>query len=427
MATRNRFFQLAAATLLLLLILSMVVFAAIDPRGMFNLKATENLYPKKFSFFNNETFIKPYKVIAYTPDFLITGNSIANTAFNPAHPFFAGQKTYSYGMAGAGIYTNYRTYQHILDQPPKKIIHVVDFSAFFSTNPTNNKDFIEKSDTGKRLRFNQSGEKNHSVFLQYIKDYSLLLFSFQIALDSMETIQRQNEDGWFLKEDGTWGGGSSQTGKPQRKRLVYVEKEIFMRPLLSTRKDQPFYLSDQGENTLDYFKKYLAVLYTQNTDTTLLIPPAHARVYETLFVQNRWDNYREWKKAIVLINEELANHHKRPPYPIWDFSGYNQFTTESVPDANDKVTRMQWFYDSVHIKPELGTQVLDTMTTDTQDASFGLKITSLNVDSQLFKMEQDHLAYQKDHPQDSAEIYNLCISILDDNKRCMTNTAHALP
>jgi len=389
---------------------------------MTNLLTIEHINAKKFSFFNNETFIKPYTVINYNPEYIVNGNSVANTAFDTNHAFFEGKKTFSYGMAGSGIYTNYRTYQHIQDKQPEKVLHVIDFSSFFSQNPTNNTSYIEKSDTGKRLRFRENNEKNSSVFLQKIKDYGLLLFSWEIAIDSLETIRRQQEDGWFLRPDGTWGGGSSQTGKPQRKRFLYVEKEIFIRPFVNSSSESPFFLSSHGENTLDYFRNYLSILYKNKTATTLLIPPAHARIYETLFMQNRWRDYKDWKRSIIRINEEVAAHHKQTPYVVWDFSGYNQFTTESVPSSVDKSTRMKWFYDSVHIKPALGTAALDVMVGHRQNDTFGSKITSMNVDAQLNQMYQGHIMFQKTNTLDSTEIHNLCVSVFHDPQRCTEKT-----
>lgn len=401
-----------------LILTSSILLLLIDPRGIFNFITLKNINEKKFSFFMRETFIKPYQVKTYNPKFVILGNSVASTAFDAKHPYFNSKKTYSYGVAGSGIYINYRSYQHMHDKKPDAILQLLDYSAFFSNSPTNHASAIENSDTGKRLAFSANGEINNSAWFQKFKDYSLLASSFEIANDAIESIMRQNEDGWHLLPDGTWGGGSSQAGKPQRKRFLFVEKETFMRPLTSNANNQPFFINNASENTLMYFENYLNALYADGMTTTLMIPPAHARVYETLFVQNRWTDYRQWKKLLVLTNIHVAATHNQTPFPIWDFSGYNSFSTEPVPVMMDKTTRMQWFYDSVHIKPDLGRKVLDTMMLKPSDNTFGMLLTINNVETQLQSMYQAHLIYQLNHPEDINDIQQSCEAVFHDAERC---------
>ena len=89
-----------------LILTSSILLLLIDPRGIFNFITLKNINEKKFSFFMRETFIKPYQVKTYNPKFVILGNSVASTAFDAKHPYFNSKKTYSYGVAGSGIYIN---------------------------------------------------------------------------------------------------------------------------------------------------------------------------------------------------------------------------------------------------------------------------------------------------------------------------------
>lgn len=393
----------------------------IDPRGMFRMASIDGINAKKFSFFQREHFIKPYQILSFQPRTVLLGNSIANSAFDLQHPALVNSHAYSYGIAGAGTYTNWLTLLHTQDALPETVIYLLDFSAFFAANASQSKQVIEQSDLPHRLYYHADGSQNHGRWLQVIKDYALMLLSWDILHDCLETLQRQDEDGWHLQADGSWGGGSSQVGKPQRKRLLYVEKEIFFRPLLSHPSGLPFFEGKNGENTLAYFQSTIRLLQERNVRTILVIPPSHARIYETLFTQRRWNDYRIWKQQLVSINERIAQELGKPPLPLWDFSGYNAYTTETVPPPGDKLSRMQWFYDSVHFKPALGNKILDVIFGKSDKQHFGQPLTSNTVDAQLEQMSHDHLAYTNTHPDDSQDILDACISVAHNANQCTTS------
>lgn len=422
MITPTRFIACLLGTVLSLSVICAAATLLMDPRGLFGLVSIEGINSKKFSFFQREHFIKPYQVIQFQPDTLLLGNSIANSAFDLHHPALANAHVYSYGIAGAGMYTNWLTLLHIQDQLPHTVVLFLDYSAFFAENKSQSKQVIDQSDLPRRLRYHSDGSINHRRPLQVINDYFTALLSWDAIADCLETWRRQNEDGWHLQSDGSWGGGSSQTGKPQRKRFLYVEKEIFLKPLAAQRRDLPFFQAADGENTLAYYEAILNLLQQHNVNTILVIPPAHARLYEALFVQHQWAAYQIWKRQLVAINERLAASTGHTPFRLWDFSGYNPYTTESVPPLNDKQTRMQWFYDSVHFKPALGSNILETLFNPHASPSIGLLLTSATVESQLTRMEQGHLDYASTHPEDVNDIVAACRSVSQNVSACDADT-----
>lgn len=399
----------------------------IDPRGLFNAILVDGINAKKYSFFQREHVIKPYTILGFKPASILIGNSIANSAFDLSHPFFENRRTYSYGIAGAGVYINQISLNQLNQSLPESALYILDFSAFYAANAGNNKDLVAQSGLPARLKFHTNGKKNYSYFLQVMKDYSLTLLSWEITADSIETWRRQQEDGWHLLPNGAWGGGSTQVGKPQYKRFQYVEREVFFRPLANQPATIPFTRLPDQIDTLTYFESILTYLYSKKIETTLVIPPAHARTYEMLFIQDRWRDYVAWKTDLTYINHRVATTHGKRPFPLWDFSGYNQHTTETVPDRVDRQTRMQWFYDGVHIKPALGTLMLDIMSGQPDDHKIGQQININSVASQLANMFADHQRYAASHPADVNDLLNSCQAVMPEPSRCFAPVSQTPP
>jgi hypothetical protein len=89
------------------------------------------------------------------------------------------------------------------------------------------------------------------------------------------------------------------------------------------------------ESTLNYFRSLLDIVYRDNVDLRILISPSHARLWEAPDSVGLWKKFEQWKREMVQINEQQANKYGKTPFPLWDFSGYNTFTTEEVPPLDN--------------------------------------------------------------------------------------------
>ena len=115
---------------------------------------------------------------------------------------------------------------------------------------------------------------------------------------------------------------------------------------------------------------------------------------------------------MVRLNEQVAEEYHRQPFPLWDFSGFNSYTTEAVPKLGDKVSMMEWFWESSHYRKELGDRVLDRVLDytdpDRQIADdFGVLLTSGNIEQHLEAIRQSREAYEQAHPEEVKEIQEL--------------------
>ena len=136
-----------------------------------------------------------------------------------------------------------------------------------------------------------------------------------------------------------------------------------------------------------------------------MIGPAHARQWETVAVAGRWDLWEEWKRRLVMMNEDEARRAGRAPFPLWDFSGYNWMTTEPFPEAGDRGRRMTWYWESSHFVKEAGDRVLDRVAGKRDAADdFGVLLSSPMLESHLNAIRRGREEWKLRYPVDVAEI-----------------------
>jgi len=420
MPTKTKFLGIFLCVFGGLFAVTALISIVIDPFGMFRVINIDGFNSKKFSYLS-ETFIKPQEVAKSGASYIFIGDSRANTTFASSldHDYFRGAKIYSAGMAGHSLYADYRMLQHIQDMKISHVIVIIDHLSFFSYSPLKQSFVAENSDFSHRLNYHEDGTKNYAQWLQKFKDTLLLICSFNILQESIETIQKQNNELWYSLQNGTWGGRYAYGDKPQRKYFEAMEKDLLVRPLTSIPDETKFYDEKSNINTFSTFNNFISLAQRSKISVELIIPPTHARMFEILFSMNRWSDYEEWKRKIVSINEQVAAEQNSTPLTIWDFTSYNNITTETVPPFSEKQARMRWFDDDVHVHPEFGKLMLDEMTNYTGDNEFITKLTSMSVENQLANLRAGHKKYVQQHPKDAQQIYSFCLNAYKDKSRCI--------
>jgi hypothetical protein len=112
------------------------------------------------------------------------------------------------------------------------------------------------------------------------------------------------------------------------------------------------------------------------------------------------------------INLEEARAAGANPFPLWDFSGFTELTTEPFPPLGDKETKMRWYWESSHYKKELGDLVLDRMFDYKHPdrevpKDFGVLLTPENIESHLAWIREGRERWAKQFPEDVREIAEL--------------------
>jgi hypothetical protein len=99
-------------------------------------------------------------------------------------------------------------------------------------------------------------------------------------------------------------------------------------------------------------------------------------------------------------------------FPLWDFSGYNDITTEMVPANEDSKTRMRWYWESSHYRTETGDMILNRMFQiasgeSTQGSDFGVLLNRATLEAHLSSIRLARQRYAEQRPQEVAEVADL--------------------
>jgi hypothetical protein len=138
------------------------------------------------------------------------------------------------------------------------------------------------------------------------------------------------------------------------------------------------------------------------------VHPSHAWDLEIIRRSGAWEQYEEWKSrlAAAISSAQAAG----APVALWDFSGYNCVTTETVPAFG----RMRWHHDVAHYNQAVVAPVilarmlgktpsaLDSRDGSCDSRSFGIELTRANVQSVLAETRRAQPDYERSHPDDMA-------------------------
>ncbi|MGR9106081.1 MAG: hypothetical protein ACU843_04030 [Gammaproteobacteria bacterium] len=394
-----------------LLIIAVVIFNyLVDPYSIYNSPRWEGVNANKPVLFRHLRLTKAHSVALARPDALLIGSSRTEHGLDPEHPALRPlYNTYNLALNGATIYENLRYFQHAnAVRPLKKVVLGIDFFQFNAYRPSR-PDFDEA-----RLSSDAFGDTRK---VSPTTDLLSTLASIDAFIDSFKTLSQQsNRNNVILprgqvkqpdEESITLRSGALHSAALFSE-LNYIVHLYFPRPY--KRFD---FISDDGlVNTFDYFRRILEDSHRKNIDLTILISPAHARQWELVAAAGLWDKWEMWKREVVRVNEEVARWYRREPFPLWDFSGYNTYTTETVPKRGDRKTTMKWYWESSHYRQALGDLVLDRVLgysdPDREIADdFGVPLSGANVEEQLRLVREGHRQYGIAHADEVREIEDM--------------------
>lgn len=132
------------------------------------------------------------------------------------------------------------------------------------------------------------------------------------------------------------------------------------------------------------------------------ISPSHARQWELLNTLGLWPQWEAWKRTLVQTSHHIFGEGK---YALYDFSGYNSFTTEPVPPFGS-ANQMAYYWESNHYTPALGNYVLDTLLSHqaNSDPLFGIKLNKTSIEKALKEIEQKAQNYRLVHHDDISDL-----------------------
>ena len=153
-------------------------------------------------------------------------------------------------------------------------------------------------------------------------------------------------------------------------------------------------------SSFEIYRQILAFCHENNINLKLFISPIHAVQLEVMDGLGLWHALEVWKRQLAQINEETATQFGQPPYPLWDFAGYNSFTSEPVLRRDNPQGRMNHFSDPLHYNRKVGNRILDTIFDRVYTPGFGVRLTSDSIEQDLARIRRERAIWRETNPDD---------------------------
>ena len=130
----------------------------------------------------------------------------------------------------------------------------------------------------------------------------------------------------------------------------------------------------------------------------LFIQPMHADLLETFDLLGTWPAYEMWKRELVRVSHREWLRSGRTVARVWDFSGYDQYSTENLPSRSDRDAHLRWFWEPTHYSKALGDIILTRMFGG-PDTGYGVVLTAETIEAHLSEIRERRKSYRKSHPE----------------------------
>jgi hypothetical protein len=392
-------------TLLTGIIISIACFAAfnwlVNPYNIFSTPVIKGFNAYKIEVTSHGRMSKIYEVNRLQPDIVILGSSRSLAV--PVEPLQnESESAYNLALANGSGYEMYRMFQHANAVHPLSKVIIGIGEGFGGGAFTN---FVED-----RLRVDAENQATNSWRIIAYRDVFTSLFSADALRSSIRTLRKQPEldlEEYLIYDKRrriSNAGGHHQM-------FQELEHQYIAASGISGIKDceyrQPEPAAVQAAKS-PYFEKMMQLAYQQDIQFYIFFSPMHARLYEIHCMTGGMRGIENTKRAIVKTVKVVAERLGKMPYPVWDFTGYNSITTETLPALGDTTTLMNWYWEGSHYTREAATLILDKMLGKGENTpdDFGVRINASNIEQQLRAIHEQRKQYHATHRADVKELIN---------------------
>lgn len=295
---------------------------------------------------------------------LILGTSRATYGYDPTHKYFE-QPAYNAAIPGGTMYENLLYLKETLKGATlKNVLLVLDYRMFTATKQ-------------KRVNDFESYFENDNLKFKY-------LFSLTQLRDSISTIKDKPNNIKIYLDNGFREENISLKRRKNQYNFMIEDESTYYEGYSTD-----YLYGDTQNSSFDDFRRFLALIKENDLNLTIIYGPSHIRLWEALDYYLDYDLWLKWKKDVVL-EVDAQNKSINKKITIYDFSTYNEYTDEKIPEENKE---MKYFFDSNHYKKTLGNLVLDYLNNDFTAENFGVEINIDNIDSHLENLKDNRVKY----------------------------------
>src|SRR5258705_4944852 len=371
--------------------------AAVDPYLLFNMPRLAGFNDKKPSVESQERLMKAYEVVRAAPNGLILGTSRVAIGLDTAHAAWPAKArpVYNLGVAGADPFTSYRYLQHVLAHRDVTVVVLgLDFEYFLVG---------KKRDRSAPLAFesylsvDRDGRWDPNRRWYHLRDLAEPTLTLEALADSLATAKASRR-GETL--DVSPSGSLSEAGFRRETAELGAAPLFAQRNLYNIRTYRGRTFPQDGAGQADApgladLRAIIALCRARGIQLELFAQPMHADLLETLDLLGAWPAYEAWKRELVEVSRGGA---PGAAVRVWDFGGYDQYSTETLPESSDRGARLRWFLEPSHYTKALGSLIL-TRIFGGREMSYGGVLTAETIEARLADVRARRAAYHASRPE----------------------------
>jgi hypothetical protein len=399
-------YLLAWLGLVAVLLLAVAVCnGVVDPYGVFRAVDRVGFNHVKPAAGAHGAMGKAYQVLRVQPRGLVLGNSRAEVGFDPKHPAWpaAAQPVFNAALPGTDSTTSLQTLQHVLASPggkPSVVVWGIDFMDFLvdPRMPPPSLTAAAVAGTGGRWLTQSDGSDNPMRWRQQLRDYAESTLTMTALLDSVQTVASQrnpyasdltplgfNPMQDYIKisaDEGYWN--------------VFSQKDVANLQAYLRRPKSILDAGGRSSYALEDVQRVIQLCQQNGIALHLVVYPYHAHLLEIMRISGHWQVLEDWKRALVRMAESAAQPGQ--PVPLWDFSGFNAYTSEDIPARGDRKASMQWYWEAGHFKSALGGLMLNRIFgAGGAGTEWGVRLQSSNLEAQISALQTQEQDYRRQH------------------------------
>lgn len=371
------------ALAVLLLVAALTGFNAwVDPYAVFRDHAAGDV-PQRIM---NERIFKTVKLAREPADVVFIGTSRSDIGIAREQPVLPGKRLVNLSTFGQPIYETRRLLERALqDGKPRSVVLGLDFFAFNALfDPPS--DYVED---------NYSETRKAALLLS--------VSTLSSGISRLRHPQPGADDCCYL--DGFRTPNPLERLRGSYHHFFTASERMYLMEKYLPYPECTFAYARRGremESTLQDLRAILELAHRNHIDLRLFVSPSHARQWETLAAGGLWASWEDWKRKLVALDEQEAKRAGQPPFPLWDFSGYDEVSSEELP-GDGEPRLMENYSDSSHYTPAIGRRVVARLFGAGND-DWGTLLTSANVEAHLAAIRAARERYRAGHPRDVEEI-----------------------
>ena len=398
---------------LVIWLLAAVVFAAavlalnvaVDPYGILGTPRVGGLTSEKLAAAERPRLTKPYLVEQTVPagpwSTLVIGASNADVGFDPNSAAWPAEARPVFNLAidGADPDIQARFLQHALATAQPKLVLIglsledaMVFPVTRRLSAAASTQYVFES----RMRVRADGSPNPGYARARLEDFAFATFSSQALTDSLTTLLRQNDpERTHETAQGLNSAGSfARWVRTEGSYSLVMNKDREKTPQLLTWSFDP-------KTTTAGIGAMIRDSRAKGARVIVFIMPGYVDQMEILRQAGATPLFEQWKRDVVLVVEQAGG---AEPVPLWDFSGYSPYTTETLPGPGDMKAPLRWFWEFVHFRAALGDLMVQRMLGTGGPPEFGERVTTTTLPGRFAAYERAQQAWVAAHPADVARI-----------------------